>query len=366
MLTSNHLISDIHSQDSLFISGPDHSLSVYFHFSGDPINVALGTQYYQTITPLEFPNSLFDHALLLFGRISSVANVSFQQVYHHNDADISIFFDSELKSNDNTSTTTLGLTLNLHDSILGRRSIEIFLNGPELTNSSFDLQAYVVNHEILHALGFEHTFDDSDGDYYLSTDPLLSATPEQTTMSYRSPETGLYPVDISEADYMALIDIWGPVVDNTPSLMTSSPTPIYRLFQPETGAHLFSSNQGELEYLTQRSHYPFLNEGIAYTVDYDADVEVHRFFNKLTGRHLYTVSDFETQLLLDDIHSSYLYEGVAFKVFDTSISDTFRTPVYRFYDSISHIHYFTANSYELDLWTSSNPLWINEGIAWYA
>ena len=53
---------------------------------------------------------------------------------------------------------------------MGRRSIEIFLNGPELTNSSFDLQAYVVNHEILHALGFEHTFDDSDGDYYLSTD----------------------------------------------------------------------------------------------------------------------------------------------------------------------------------------------------
>ena len=124
MLTSNHLISDIHSQDSLFISGPDHSLSVYFHFS-DPINVALGTILSDNYT-LEFPNSLFDHALLLFGRISSVANVSFQQVYHHNDADISIFFDSELKSNDNTSTTTLGLTLNLHDSILADARLRFF------------------------------------------------------------------------------------------------------------------------------------------------------------------------------------------------------------------------------------------------
>lgn len=366
MLTSNYLISPTHSQNSLFISGPEHSLSVYFHLTSDPVYVASGTQYSQRITPLEFPNYLLDHALSLFDRISAVANVSFQQVSQHTDADISFFFDSELKSDQNSSTTTLGLTLNLYDQIIGRSSIEVFLNGPELTNSSSDLQSYVINHEILHSLGLEHTFDDSDGDYYLSTDPFLSATPEQTTMSYRLPETGLYPVDISEADYTALIDIWGPAVDHTPSISSPSPIPIYRLFQPETGSHLFSSNLAELDYLTQRSELPFINEGIAYTVDYGADIEVHRFYNKLSGRHLYSASDFETQLLLDDQHSNYLHEGVAFKVFDSSINDSVRTPVYRFYDSIHNVHYFTANQYEFDLWTSSNTLWINEGVAWYA
>ena len=95
MLTSNYLISPTHSQNSLFISGPEHSLSVYFHLTSDPVYVASGTQYSQRITPLEFPNSLLDHALSLFDRISAVANVSFQQVYQHTDADISFFFDSE-------------------------------------------------------------------------------------------------------------------------------------------------------------------------------------------------------------------------------------------------------------------------------
>ena len=55
-----------------------------------------------------------------------------------------------------------------------------------------DLEAYVLI-ELLHVLGLEHTFDDSDGDFYLSTDPQLSASPEQTTMSYRFPESGVYP-----------------------------------------------------------------------------------------------------------------------------------------------------------------------------
>ena len=229
-----------------------------------------------------------------------------------------------------------------------------------MTNSSFDLQSYVINHEILHALGLEHTFDDSDGDYYLSTDPFLSATPEQTTMSYRSPETGLYPVDISEADYTALIDIWDLLLiillSHTYLSLVSARNRFTSL--------LFQS--GRTDYLTQRSELPFINEGIAYTVDYGADIEVHRFYNKLSGRHLYSASDFETQLLLDDQHSSYLHEGVAFKVFDSSINDSVRTPVYRFYDSIYNVHHFTANQYELDLWTSSNTLWINEGVAWYA
>ena len=184
-------------------------------------------------------------------------------------------------------------------------------------------------------------------------------------MSYRSLKLVYTPLTFQKLTIRHL-STSGDLLLNTLLLMQSSSHTYLSLISARNRFTSLLFQSERTDYLTQRSELPFINEGIAYTVDYDADVEVHRFFNKLTGRHLYTVSDFETQLLLDDIHSSYLYEGVAFKVFDTSISDTFRTPVYRFYDSISHIHYFTANSYELDLWTSSNPLWINEGIAWYA
>ena len=46
-----------------------------------------------------------------------------------------------------------------------RQWIEIFLHGTSLNSSSTDLQYYVFNHELLHALGLEHTFDDTDGDF---------------------------------------------------------------------------------------------------------------------------------------------------------------------------------------------------------
>ena len=78
------------------------------------------------------------------------------------------------------------------------------MNGPAISaESSPNLMLYVFNHELLHALGFEHTFDSTDGDFYLSTDPMLGATPHETVMSYRPPEGGSYPSDLSFSDYVS-------------------------------------------------------------------------------------------------------------------------------------------------------------------
>ena len=45
----------------------------------------------------------------------------------------------------------------------------------------------VFNHELLHALGLEHPFDDTDGDFYL-VETRKGATTDETVMSYIVPE----------------------------------------------------------------------------------------------------------------------------------------------------------------------------------
>ena len=76
---------------------------------------------------------------------------------------------------DDSSGITFGVAISNGLSSSRRQWIEIFLNGPELDVATPDFVSYVFNHELLHALGLEHTFDDSDGDFYISTDPYLGA-----------------------------------------------------------------------------------------------------------------------------------------------------------------------------------------------
>ena len=171
---------------------------------------------------------------------------------------------------------------------------------------------YVFNHELL-ALGLEHTFDDSDGDFYISTDPYLSATPEETVMSYRPPSLGVYPSDLSASDYNALVHIWGANEDTL--LSTTSVQPVYRLYNLASGKHLFTTNQTEIDILTgNTAESLFINEGIAYTVSEGAHQDLYRFYNLSSNRHFYSKMTSRDQLISDP-QSGFIYEGIAFQVF---------------------------------------------------
>lgn len=356
MLSSEVLISPILSLDALIIAGSDKILNVYIHRSAGVVAVASGSLLPQLITTLTPTATFLAHATQQFHKISQQINVQFVEVLDQLDADIAFFFDTEIALNDSdASTVTLGLALPNRDISTGRQWVEIFFNGPELYQSSTDLEAYVFNHELLHALGFEHTFDDSDGDFYLSTDPQLSATPEETVMSYRPPASGSYPTDLTLSDYNALIDIWGLTVDIS----------VYRLYQQSTGRHVYSSNQQEIDILTGLVQSDFLNEGIAYVVSGNASQDLHRFYKPSTGSHFYSASNIERDALIASSESGYLYEGVAYKVFSPLEAPIGSTAVTRFYDPLQAMHFYTANEYEIAILQTSQPTWIQEGIAWY-
>ena len=81
--------------------------------------------------------------------------------------------------------------------------------------------------------------------------------------------------------------------------------------------------------------------------------------------HFYTASISERDALIATSDSGYLYEGVAYQVFDSQVAPVGSTPVYRFYDPLQGTHFYTANNQEMLILESTQPNWIQEGIAWY-
>lgn len=67
-------------------------------------------------------------------------------------------------------------------------------------------------HEVGHSLGLEHPFNSSDGDVYGGT---LDTSIEQTLMSYggKTPVSG--PIQFTELDRRALIEVWGAEDDRS-------------------------------------------------------------------------------------------------------------------------------------------------------
>ena len=359
MLDPAVLISPALSLDARNIAGANRTFRVYLHDRAGPVAVAAGSAP-QTITTLAPPASWFHYSEEQFAAISSRVNVRFQRVSNASQADLAFYLDTEINTG-NTSGIDFGVTVPNRDPLTRRQWTEIFLNGPQLQRESEDFSIYVFNHELLHALGLEHTFDNGDGDFYLSTNPQLSATPEQTVMSYRRPASGRWPVDFTENDYRALIQIWGAA----PQAISQTTNQVFRLFQPSTGKHLFSSNSNEIDLLTGSVDAGFVNEGLAYVVSQAAQQDLYRFYQPSTGLHFYSANAAERDGLLAAADSGYLYEGVAYRVFSPASAPQGSTAVVRFYDPSRGTHFYTASAEEQRILQSTQPSWVMEGAAWY-
>lgn len=90
---------------------------------------------------------------------------------------------------------------------------------------------------------------------------------------------------------------------------------------------------------------------------------VYRFYNTVTGTHFYTASAAER----DHVSATYLqfnYEGIAFYNYGSSVSGT--SPVFRFYNNRTATHFYTISSSERDKVLSAYPWFLYEGVSWYA
>ncbi|MBW3093676.1 hypothetical protein KIH79_12270 [Bifidobacterium sp. 82T10] len=100
----------------------------------------------------------------------------------------------------------------------------------------------------------------------------------------------------------------------------------------------------------------WVQEGIAWMAPATGGTEVYRLANPRTGLHHYTTDANERDVLKNKRH--WTYEGVAFH------ADTEGQPVYRVYNPRSQKHNYTMDSSERDILVQRHG-WQYEGISWY-
>ncbi len=141
--------------------------------------------------------------------------------------------------------------------------------------------------------------------------------------------------------------------DKEPDFMISG-NEMFRLYNPNTGDHLFTTNKTEKTSLVKAG---WKDEGVAWKVD-DDRTPVYRLYNSFNnGDHMYTASLDECNSL---IKLGWDYEGIvdyAAKNKDDGV------PVYRLYNDKGGNHMFTTN--ETEKKSLLNNGWKDEGVAWY-
>ena len=139
--------------------------------------------------------------------------------------------------------------------------------------------------------------------------------------------------------------------------VVDSTVDVHRFYNPISGEHLFTSNDGERSYLTAIG---WNYEGVAWTAPYSSNRPVYRVFNPYTGEHHYTMNDDEINYLL---LTGWNNEGISWYSVNTN---TRGTPVYRLFNPyIKGIgaHHYTVNTSERDYLITIG--WNYEGIGWY-
>ncbi len=129
---------------------------------------------------------------------------------------------------------------------------------------------------------------------------------------------------------------------------------LYRLYNPNSGEHFYTSSLDEMLYLAERG---WRYEGVGWVAPVTSGMPVYRMYNPNAGDHHYTTNAVERDMLRK---AGWRYEGIGWYS-DTSSG----TAVFRQYNpnATSGSHNFTASAEERGNLVKVG--WNDEGIAWY-
>ena len=130
--------------------------------------------------------------------------------------------------------------------------------------------------------------------------------------------------------------------------------PMYRLYNPYTLEHLFTTNAWERDNLPNAG---WLYEGVAWEAP-TTGTPIYRLYNPYSDGHFYTASEAEIDTLLP---LGWQMDGVV-----TYGADSSGTPIYRLFNpyETKNYHHYTTSWDEINMLTGLG--WILEGVAWYA
>ncbi|WP_197459811.1 hypothetical protein [Prochlorococcus sp. MIT 1303] len=202
-IAANELIGENFASFTRGQLNRDGFIDIYLHTPGGAVTVGGGSFGSQTISSL--PISAADQQFLqdIVPLLDQRLDAEFRFTSDKEISDIQLYYDSEIELDGDT----LGLATTNNQA--GRDWWELFINAPAF-GADLNYLRYSLIHELGHALGLEHPFDNSDGDVVDGiTDPWTSAYPEETVMAYRNPLAGSWPNAYSVNDLEALVSIWG-------------------------------------------------------------------------------------------------------------------------------------------------------------
>ena len=133
---------------------------------------------------------------------------------------------------------------------------------------------------------------------------------------------------------------------------------MYRLFNTESGEHLYTSDSHEIAVLVATGKWN--NEGIGWYAPVFSENPVYRVYNSKTGEHVFTKDANEKKTL---VAAGWNDEGVAFYSDDSEGVAVYRQFNTKAASSVAS-HNFTTDANEKTVLTTKYG-WNDEGIAWY-
>ena len=167
-------------------------------------------------------------------------------------------------------------------------------------------------------------------------------------------------------------------LDKKPSLELAE---VHRFFQPEAGYHFYtaddresseiqeSSSTAELKYNYEGTSFAALGSNLdSLTGEIIEEAKpVYRFLNQSTGAHLYTINVEEQEYITENL-ANYISEGTAYYAFENEPAAIETIPLYRLLNHDNGTHLFTSDRQELDYIQenfSNFSLEGNDGIAFH-
>ena len=142
--------------------------------------------------------------------------------------------------------------------------------------------------------------------------------------------------------------------------------PVYRFSNSATGAHFFTTSTTERDNVIATMSPPYSHEGEAFSVAsaFSPGLSpVHRFYNTRTGVHFYTISESERATVAASL-PQFLYEGVAYHA--SQVAGQGLIPFYRFYVPSRGFHFYTADEAEkASVIANLSATYSYEGIGYY-
>ncbi len=128
-------------------------------------------------------------------------------------------------------------------------------------------------------------------------------------------------------------------------------TPIYRLYNTRTGFHLYTRDEEDREKILNRwNDFEFTDNAPAFYASLTQTCQnltpIYRLYNNRTGAHLYTRGDADKEKILNKYQDFEFTDwGPAFYA---SLTDDGTTPIYRLYNTKTGVHLYTRGKADKD------------------